>query len=213
MNRKALMKRFISYLKPNDVVIISNELSKEAYENDSDAVFYMLDSNMTLSFSTGLAMCTDKRVFVFITDGEVLEEMNAVVQASVSKCKNLFCVVLRSGRYHSTGGQPNVFSNIYSPKGLFFNVGFFVHDYTHYFSDKKFYKDAEKLLYRLVGPIIILIKVDTTINRKVLNEELKINKKELKDRFSSFVADRSLGSSLFQPPSLESHDIESYKGG
>jgi hypothetical protein len=213
MNRKVLMKKFIYYLKPNDAIIVSNELFKEAYENDRDSVFYMLDSNMTLSFSTGLAMCTDKRVFVFITDGELLEEINAVIQASISRCKNLFCVVLRSGRYHSTGGQPNVFSNIYSPKGLFFNMGFFVHDYTHYFSDKKFYKDVEKLLYRLVGPIVILNKVDSTINKKVLNEEIEINKKNLRERFSNFVANKSLGSSLFQPPSLDSHDIESYKGG
>ena len=201
MKRQPVIRKFLSSLCHNDVAIFSNNLCREAFEYDRKGNFYMdgIDS-MAAPFGLGLSMGTDKRIFIFVSDSEFLREFGIAPQIAASKCKNIFYVVLHSGRYQSSGGQFNIFREIRAPKGLLFNLGFLVHDYTHYLKERNSEKIISKLLERLKGPLAILISVDYGINKNL--DEISYSKKELKERLIDFVANKDLGTSLYNTTSL-----------
>lgn len=193
---------FTNVVNYNDVCIFSNELCSEAFKNDREGNFYMGNINgMTASFGLGVAMCTDKRVFIFISDGEFLREFGATPQLAVSKCNNVFYIILHSGRYISSGGQLNIFGEVKAPKGLLFNLGFLVHDYTHYFRNKGAKNSISKLFKRVIGPLAVLVNVDHAVNDK-LDDPVYYNA-ALKNRFINFVLNKDLGTSIYKPASLD----------
>lgn len=199
MKRQPVLRRLLSALSDNDVAVISNSLIKEAFEYDREGSFYINGtSTMAASFGLGLAIGIKKRVFVFVSDGEFLKEFGVAAQIAVSKCRNIFYIILSSGRYQSSGGQPTIFKELSSPKGFLFNLGFLVHDYTNYFKNKSSEKSIPKIISRVKGPLAILVDVDEGI-KKNLNE-LSYSETELKERLISFMANDDLETSLFEPP-------------
>ncbi len=205
MKRQPIIRRLLEALNDNDVAVISNNLSKEAFEYDRPGNFYLSGtSTIAASFGLGLAIGTKKRVFVFVSDGEFLKDFGVASQLAVSKCKNIFYVILHSGKYQSSGGQPTIFREIHAPKGLLFNLGFLVHDYTHYFKNRSSEKAVSKIIDRVRGPLAILVAVDLGI-KKDLNE-LSYSNIELKERLINFMTNDAIGTSLFNPPSFVGHE-------
>ncbi len=207
MKRYRAIRDFTSCLKDNDVAIFSGkETSKEAYLYDRDGNFYVLDSPGTVaSLGLGMSMSTNKRVFVFVGDGEFLMELAVAAQMTASKCLNLTYVVLDNGIYQSAGGQPTIFREVGSVKGLLFGLGFTVFDLTPYFKDKKSIAKMAKIIDNLKGPTAILVKVDKGENKKT--KDIELSKTVLKDRISGFVQNLELGTSLFVPPALDIGNI------
>ena len=197
MKRYVLIKNFIKLLHHNDICIFSgSEMCKEAYQFDRPGNFYIQDFfGITLSFALGVAMCTNKRVFVFVGEGELLREMSAATQMAVSDCSNMFLVLLDNCGYQSTGGQPNIFDNIISKKGFFYNFGFLVQDYTKHFNNRAF-KQLQNILNNLIGPVCILMEVNKGIKRGLKEVELSID--EMTTVFTKFVRDKELSTSLFE---------------
>ena len=199
MKRKTVIKTILSCLKDNDIVIfLGSGLSKEAYNYDRDGNFYIQDNNSNgLSIALGIAMNTDKRVFVFCNDSDLLKNINHMINISVSSCKNIFIVILNSGKYQESGGQSTVFNSISAPKGVLFSMGFLVFDYTNYLKNKSSLKELGQLIERGVGPISIFIKVTPGIST-IIEEDTMIDNNLLCNRIKTFIQDKSIGTSLYK---------------
>jgi len=208
MKRFKVIKDFLSCLKENDIAIFAGEdLSKEAYEYDREGNFYVLDSpGVASSIALGIAMNTKKRVFIFSGDGECLMELGAYAQAAVSRCKNIFCVILDNDSYQAAGGSPTIFRSVTSMTGVLFNFGFLFQNYTKHFTGRTPIKIMTQKIGSLVGPAAILIEVDKGYKKDL--KEIDLSKKEIKDRIIKFIGNEELGTSLFVPPySLDHFDV------
>ena len=193
MKRQKLIETFVSFLKSNDVAVFcGQELGKSAALIDEDG-FYYADGSYGLGVALGIAMCTDKRVFVFCRDADVIGDLSVMVQMAASHQKNLFCVILNEGCYQEVKNQPTLTSSVYSIKGLLFNYGFLVHDYSHFFKGRINKKLLTSTVERLTGPMLILIDITKGINN--IEIDLPDN---LDVRMSSFILNAKKGTSLFR---------------
>ena len=199
--RNFVIKRFMSILKDNDVAIFSGkELCEEAFIYDRPGNFYVNDvDGFASSLALGVALCNDKRIFVFCEDWDFLKEMSTTAQIGVSRAENIFYVVLGSGRYTFSGNQPNIFAEITAPKWVFSGLGFITNDFTHYMQNKKTIKELEKYMERIRGPLVILMKIKDDVDKKLM-KKVKHSPDKLVKRIKKFVGDSNLGTSLYTPP-------------
>ncbi len=203
MKRYLILKRFLSLLQDNDVLIFfGKEVCEEAFKYDKPGCFYLSDTKeLSPSLALGVAMCTNKRVFVFCEDGDFLREMGSAAQMAVSKCENLFYVILSSGRYQLSGGQPNIFNEFSAQKGFLFNLGFLVNDYVPYLKNKTSLNELGRLIKNIRGPIAILMWTDVGL-RQGEKKEITYSKPDLTNRIQEFICDEELGTSLYKPPAI-----------
>ncbi len=201
MKRYSVIKNFTGLLKDNDIVIFSGQdMCMEAYQYDKPGYFYINNTfGISVSFALGIALSTDKRVFVFVGEGDLLRELAVLGQVAVSKCKNMFIIILDNGVYQSSGNQPNIFSSFMSKKGFIYNLGCFVHDFTTHFKNK-YFTEIQSAVDRIRGPMIILMDVDKGVKKMASNYKLTAVKQ--KNRFMKFVRNKELGTDLFTPPSF-----------
>ena len=197
MKRNSYIRKMISILYDNDAAIFAGAgLSKESYKYDRPGNLYLDECNgIASSLALGVAMGTDKRVFTFCEDSEFIKEFGSALQTAVSKCKNIFYVILNSGYYQDEGGSPTIFNSVSSPKGILFNMGFMVHDYTKYFCDNLSKKEITKITDRIKGPMVILLKTDKGI---VKSNDIDLSTEEMMARFKNFVSNKELGTSMFE---------------
>jgi hypothetical protein len=140
-------------------------------------------------------MCTEKRVFIFVGEGDLLREFSIIFQLSVSRCNNIFLFIVDNGVYQSVGNFPNMFNSLKSKSGFMFHAGVSVFDFTSLFERH----DTHTLgitFERLSGPSVILISVECGL-KKDLNKCVS-NYNE----FSDFVKNKNLGTALFFPPTF-----------
>ena len=199
MKRKTTVKNILSYINSNDVVIfLGSGLSKESYSYDKDGYFYIKEDNCDgLAIALGIAMNTDKRVFVFCNDSDLLKNISYMLNIAVSGCKNIFIIILNSGKYQESGGQPTIFDSISAPKGVLFNMGFVIYDYTNYLKNKNSMKELRQLIERNIGPVVIFIKVSLGIDNSI-EDTTMISNKLLCNRVKTFIQDTSMGTSLYK---------------
>ena len=103
-----------------DALIISatGKISRELYElrikrKEKPHDFYMLGSmGHALSIGIGVAMNTDKNVYVLDGDGAILMQLGSISTMLYYKLNNLYHIVLNNSSYDSTGGQPTTFDSI-----------------------------------------------------------------------------------------------------
>ena len=199
--RNFVIKRFMSILKDNDVAIFSGkELCEEAFVYDRPGNFYIDNvDGFAPALALGIALCNNKRVFVFCEDWEFLKEMSVAAQIGVSRAENIFFVLLSSGRYTFSGNQPNIFAGITAPKWVFSGLGFITNDFTHYMQNKSTMKELESYMERIRGPLVILMKIKDIVDKKEM-KKVKYSPEKLATRIKKFVGDTSLGTSLYTPP-------------
>jgi hypothetical protein len=199
MKRYSIIKSMLKVLHENDILIFSGpELCKEANEHHADNHFYLNDFiGMAIPIGLGMAMCTDKRVFVFVGEGELLRDLNVLPQIGASKCRNMFLVVLANGGYQASGSDPNVFDGLLSKKGFIYNANIKVLEFTRHFRDRKL-NILKNRFERLTGPTAILLTLDRG-NKKSL-EDINIDFEEQKNKISSLIADLSKETALYMAP-------------
>lgn len=188
MKRQSIIKLFTSYLNDNDLAIFAgNNICKEAFLHDRKGNFYIEDEiGIGISLALGIAMCTDKRVFIFCDDFYFLKELSASMQIALSKCKNIFLVILVSGEYQHTGRNPTIFNEIAAPKTVLFGMGFLINDYTKHFSSIQTSKSVKSILKNLYGPVAILIYVNLGENKKV--DKIGLTVMERMKRLTEFLS-------------------------
>lgn len=186
MKRFNVVRDFIACLNDNDVAIFSNELlNKEAFQYDRSGNMYVSTPAIALSIGIGIAIGTTKRVFIFCEDNDFIEHLGIFAQAAASQCKNIIYVIFNSGGCRELSELPNIFGSLYSPKGILLNLGFRVHDYTHFFNNSKEFKsDKTNTIKRIGGPLAVIIKVDKGI-KKIENDV--ISNEVLKQRINNFI--------------------------
>lgn len=206
MKRYIVIKNFLNLLHENDILIFSGiDICKEAYEFNKPNHFYINDTQgIAPALGLGLAMCTDKRVFTFVGEGELLRDLGIVSQIGASRCENMFLVVLDNACYQAAGGHHTIFESLISKKGLIYNAGSKVVDFTKHFNDKIF-KNLKNRFDTLLGPITVLLDVDKGLKKDL--PDIEIDYIEQRNRIKELVANKELKSSLFIPPELVSPDI------
>jgi len=195
MKRYTLSRLFLSLLNDNDVVIVAGKsLCEEAFRYDKKNYFYIGKSDgLSSSIALGIAMHTDKRVFVLCNDSDFLKEMGAAPQLAVSRCNNIFYVIFNEGIYSDEGGSPTIFESIPSVMGMLFDFGFGVSNYSDFFYKKGPIKQLKEALDRSKGPRAILINVGKG-NKSF--DEVPYSETELRNRISGFICDVELGTSM-----------------
>jgi len=193
MRRHTAVKTLVSCLANNDVAIFSGkDICKDAYKYDRPGNLYLNEELSPAPLALGVANGTNKRVFVFCEDSIFLRDISSLAQIAVSKCTNLFYVVLVTGIYSSTG-TPTIFNEISAPKGVMFNMGFLVHNYTNLFKLPGIAKELKAIWSKARGPMTVF--VDVTAHKVKGLVEVK---QDL-SAFREFVTDRTLGTSVYQP--------------
>lgn len=208
MKRFIVLKNFIASLEDNDVAIFSGkEMCKEAYQYDRPGNFYIQDAHgLAPAFALGTAMCTNKRVFVFVGEGELLREFSVTSQMAASKCPNMFLVILDNKSYQSAGNFPNIMESIRSKRGVMFNMGLVVFDFTVYLRKKEFNK-MRSFMKNLRGPLVLFFDIDRGIKKDL--PEIDISQEDLKTRLEEFIKNEEVGTSLYEAsgPVLSANDV------
>ncbi len=185
MKRFSAVRLMTSLLDEESVgIYFGKGICKEAYLYDKPNNFYIESEFVSPSFALGIAIGTDKKVFAFMDDSVFISNIGDMFQGAVSKCKNLFFVVFVSGYYQDKGNIPTIFKNIAAPKGILFNMGFLVHDYTRYL-EKSEKKKLSKILERTNGPSAIMVSVDKGLKSGL--DEINYSSEFLKDRLINFI--------------------------
>ena len=192
MKRQKLIETIVSFLSPNDIIVFCGEaLCKSAYAINKDN-FYYTKGTYGLGVALGISMCTDKRVFVFCRDAELVSDLSIMAQMSAGHSSNLFCIVLNEGYYQEIANQPTITKGLYSIKGLLFNYGFITHDYTHFFKGHINKKLLTATIERIKGPMVIVIDVSPGL----VKAEEKVPK-NLDSRITSLILDKNKETSLY----------------
>lgn len=201
MTRYRIIKELLKRLDDNDIAIFSGKtLCEEAYVNDRIGNFYIPDTHsIVLPFSLGLAMCTDKRVFVFTTDSEFLRDVGSAIQIAVSGCKNIFYFIFSSGMYRESGKHPNIFRSMSHPQGVLFRMGFVSFVFDSYFRSNERLSELKSVMDTMVGPVSVLLDVGI---KKGNSKTLDQNGLFFLNRLYKFIQDDN--TAMFEPPQLES---------
>ncbi len=200
--RKKILNGINDLVFDTDIVFcIGTTLYKESPKFTESTVF--LNDNFTDFFSmiTGVAMATSKRVLIIVEDQYLLRHFNSILQLAVSRCTNLFVIVLVTNLYETSVSQPNLFNALRSVKGMLFNAGVLVHEYTDYFETKANVKKLKDIYYNTIGPVVgmasatnnrlyntntddIITKELNTISEFIQNEEVVTSIPESKRKIS-----------------------------
>jgi len=194
MTRKKILNGIAALVFDTDIVFcIGNTLCREAPKFTETTVF--LGDNFTDFFSviTGVAMTTDKRVLVIVEDQYLLRYFNSILQAAVSKCTNLFIIVVVTSLYEALVTQPNLFKALRSIKGILFNSGMLTHEYTRYLETKASIKQLKDIYYNTMGPVVGLVAVSS--NRLYNINSDSIFTEEL-DTISEFIQNKEIETSI-----------------
>jgi hypothetical protein len=180
LKRYNVIKHFMGMLSELDVAIFSGpELCKEAHAYNREGNFYIDDTfGMAVSFALGIAMCSDKRIFVFVGEGDLLRDLSSATQAAVSRCKKLIMVVLDNDSYYSSGNQPSIFNRVTSKRGLFYDMGFLVQDYSVHFNKLRL-KQLQAAVSNLPGPTYLLVELSKGNNKKLAPINIDRHKSKL----------------------------------
>lgn len=115
MNYSESIRIMIEKLNKDDIALFTTgHISRNAFScRDRDANLYMIGSmGLLSSVGLGMALNTDKRVFVFDGDGSLMMDLGTMAMIGARKPGNLFHILLDNGAYESTGGQPTMSGSI-----------------------------------------------------------------------------------------------------
>lgn len=183
MTRKGVLNGISVITQEDDIIIIVGEtLCKEAIGIIDDALFIDNDFIDLFSIILGISLGTTKRVVLITEDSYLLRYYNSILQLAVSNNINLILFTLVSNLYTVSVNQSTLFSSVRAMKGVFFNMGLLVHDYTPYLDTKANIKKLKDMYIMTKGPVIGIVNID---NNRVYNK----NKLVQKNNFSKFVKD------------------------
>ena len=162
MNRKKVMAGVKDFIPETDIIFCAGaSLVSESCFNDAENIFYHSDDRSdVLSIAIGLAMSTKKRVVVIMEDHYMLRYLNSIVQASVSKCRNLFFFVILSNVYNNSTTQSTITESFRNISGAMFNFGFFTYNYSNYLKNKTDVRKLKNIFSTARGPFVSFIAVD-----------------------------------------------------
>ena len=189
MKRHGVIKLFSGYLNEDDLAVFAGgDICRDAYAYDRKGNFYIdEESGIGIAMALGISMGTDKRVFIFCEDYYFLKEIAASIHIGVSRCKNIFLIVLVSGEYQYSGSNPTIFNEIGSVKALMFNSGFMINDYTKHFNTIQSSRGIKQVLTYMQSPLFAVININLGKSNKMRDVDLTMI--EQCKRLTSYLAD------------------------
>jgi len=174
MNRKKIMNGINDIILNSDILFcVGKPLVSEAKFHSEQTVFYHPDDSVdVISVAVGVAMSTEKRVIIIMEDCYLLRHINSILQAVVSKCKNLYLFLIVSNVYNTLLIQETIFSVIRDIRSTMFSLGFFTYNHSNYFKSKPEIKKLKEIFKAARGPFITFIELTDS---KVYKNELNIN--------------------------------------
>lgn len=162
MTRNKAMAGLSKVINKDSVVIcVGLELIKEnKFEGYSGFIGVEDTSVDYFSMALGLATVLESKVVLICDDNYLLQHLNTISQIGVSECANLYILIFRTGVYSSKLKQPTITKTIRSLKGVLFNFGLLVHEYTSYFEDLKNVKILASIFNKSLGPLLATIVID-----------------------------------------------------
>ncbi len=141
-------------------VFIGDSISREAYMYDRPGNLYIPDGNFYgISMALGIAIGTDRRVFICCDSVYILRNLSELAHLAVSGCKNLFIIIHQNSFYLEDKSLPNIFDSFSNPHGVLFNMGFRVHDYSRSFNNQRNpIKELKSNWRSAVGPLVVLMR-------------------------------------------------------
>ena len=199
MKRFSAVRIFNNALEEGDIgLFIGKDVCKEAYLYDRPGNLYLPKYENMLSFGLGVAMCTEKRVFIFCEDDYFLRNIGEAAQIGVSKCQNIYLVILFSGIYSDAGGHPTIFDSISAPQGMLFNMGFLVHNYKRHFKNSKNpTKEINAIWGKIKGPLAVVLELDKGYKNI---DDIFPPVKESLNRISEFIKNVDIPAYNYTPP-------------
>lgn len=183
MKRHTAIRVCLSAFKSDDlVIIIGKSLHYEAEKYDKGNILYLDDTDYMISFSLGIALAVDKRVFIICEEGYFIRNLSELVQAAASKLKNLYLILLCSGEYSIFNGTPTPFDSVNSKQAIFYNMGFLVHNYTKHFDLPNTTKELSKIFDRVRPPMVGFIIPDVDVKKmEFVDIDYKKNAQKIKE--------------------------------
>ena len=189
MKRYSVIRVFNKILSDNDIgIFIGDGICREAFQHDRNGNFYAAEYDGMLSFSLGIAMGVSDRVFVFCDDSYFIRNVSEAMHIAVSKCSNIFLIILVSGYYMDVDKIPTIYKSIVAPSNMIFDMGFLTHNYTRHFNKiKNPQKEIDSILNKTRGPMAGIIDVDFGL-KKFDSNFLNLN--DSAERLNKFIMER-----------------------
>lgn len=174
MTRYKVMSNLLKMIPKDSVIFcVGSELVGESRFENYPGFIGLLDTSIDyLAVALGVAMASQLKVVVLCDDAYLLANLTTLSQIGVSECANLYIIFIRTNSYGIDLVQPTILNSIRSIKGVLFNFGALVHDYTPYFKDNSTVKMAASIFNKSLGPLVISIDVD---NLKLYNKNTTKN--------------------------------------
>lgn len=162
MRRQTVINKFLTNVSDTDIIVACGQgICDEVNRHDRDSIVYLKDvEGLYSSIAMGIALSTPKNVYILINDVDIMRELSSMAQVSASRNANIFYVILHSGYDLDNGMGPTLFRETGNYKGMLFNMGFMVYDFTRYFSSTAKLKEMSNIMGTMQGPLVILIEVD-----------------------------------------------------
>jgi sulfopyruvate decarboxylase subunit beta len=120
LTRYEIMEAMKPFIKGNAVICNLGAPSKELYDIvPQPSNFYMLGSmGMATPIGLGVALFSDKKVFVIDGDGSILMNPGTLATAAQAAPRNLAIVAIDNASYGSTGDQPSLTGSCVDLEGV-----------------------------------------------------------------------------------------------
>ena len=178
MIRKEAVSIAVEKIGNQHIVSANGFISRDIFEIcDKNSNFYMIGS-MGLASSIGLGLAiknTNKKIFVFDGDGNILMNLGSLITIGTTKPKNLVHVIFDNGSHESTGGQPTATNKIQLNK-IAKSVNYKVFQVK---TKNQLVKILQKIKL-ITGPIMIIVKIEKS---RVVSTRVNIEPTEIKNRF------------------------------
>jgi len=162
MTRNKVMRGLLKILNNNQIIIcVGEDLIKESKFIGYPGFVGVTDLSINyLAVALGIAMVSNLKVILLCDDAYLLRYINTMAQVGVSECINFYILVFRTCSYSNELLQPTLIKGIRSIKGVLFNFGVLVHDYTPYFKEANAVKTVSSIFNKSLGPLVASIDID-----------------------------------------------------
>lgn len=190
-------------------IFVGEGICREAapYLGEGSYMFFPDSEDNIISMVLGMAIGTDKRVFLFCEDNYMIRNISELMQVGIAKPRNLFLVLFTSGEYPGVPDTPNIFASANSRHGTLYELGFLVHDYKNQF---KFSRNpitfVKQTWDRVRGPLAVIMV--TSKGTKEFPEIKFSGRREILNT-RKFILDESIiGHNYIPPINLQEAVIE-----
>lgn len=199
MKRYSIVRILSNAMEEGDIgVFIGDGICREAFAYDRPGNLYLEPHDNMFSVVLGLASCTQRRVFMFCDDEYFLRNMSELAHIAISRCENIYIILLVSGKYISVGKHPTIYDSVSSMHGILFNMGFIVHDYKRHFKNSKNpVKEINVIWSRIRGPLAVILRTDEGIRN--FKDDYPSEKSSI-SKVMKFIIDGTIPTTNYVPP-------------